>query len=1256
MQEIRYTDNQKKAHDLNRHISVTAGAGSGKTSVLVNRYLKILLEEDVRVRNVVAITFTEKAAAELKNRVTEKINELIEHGEAGLRKLRSIKEQLTSANISTIHSFCSRILREFAVEARVDAGFRIIHGIEQRMLLSDIIDDTLKKVAMQNVGNPQREKLANLLRIIGQDKLARMLTRLTEKRYEMELLRTKLYNSSNSELIRLWQDSVAEEFSKLIEHFSLDRLIDALNRVLTVAKGKNVPHVSELMDCLQTATGYSQVEIAVEMANAITTKSGSIAKRDFTGRGVDISEVESEIELLCDFANEVKKLPLIEQSDENLIEVTRDILEFYDLVMENYERAKIQSGQLDFEDLQLKVKNLLEDPWIRERLAEKYPYIMIDEYQDTNKLQYNILKPLVENYQSGNLFIVGDPKQSIYGFRDADVRVFDYTKREITEYQKDLDADFVWQDVTEQDRVLPLQAEKNEQQGELHLADSFRSLRDVVGFINLVFEDVMEKEKISEFDVDYEPLIKGRQNVEATGSVELILLPEKEKKGLLEPEIETESQHEIIAERIKQLVASEHQIWERVEGKEVPRSIKYQDIAILLRSRGNLPELELALDEAGIPFKIAGGIGFYQRQEIYDIYNYLQFLLNPHDDIALAGILRGPFFGISDAELYELSNCSAASRRALSGPDLWSKLRKYVKEQRGKVVKGQEGKGAKRQEGKEVKGQEGQSKINRAYDILSRHLQIADRVPVSVLIRDIFSKTGAIGVISAGSKGDQALGNYEKLLSTARDFERSGFSNLFDFIERMKILIDEEEREEQADIQLDSDAVQIMTVHSAKGLEFPVVILPYTNRRFRYDTEPFIDDEMGVGFSYADPENNYEKSEPATTEYIKERAKAKTIAEEKRIFYVATTRARDMLIISGEFPSQNSPSWMKWVCDALELNYIPDSPEIQRPVSITKLEQTEEESNRTVQDFQLGIKITSSMSDIEEYPELPKPARDIEESLEVNIEPVAAEPSGEILSVSQIVTYLQCPKRFYLQYRLGMPQLADSRELDSNEPEVDYYDNVPKSSKGQIVHDILEQLRSPQLDKSTLNRLFRGQKAEGQKGKKAKVETLSGEEELNWDEITRHVKNFIESDTGKRALSAEKQYHEATVNARLDEHIIAGKVDLLFVNKDGQFEIVDYKTDYVTQKDVEEVAEKYRNQMNLYALEVHKTVKQPEIDVTLFFTSLAYPYLFHYDLQSFEWIERNLREAIEQIQSKHWTENSEHCPDCPYLFGESCIL
>ena len=204
---MRYTPNQKKAHDLNRHISVTAGAGSGKTEVLANRYLKILLESNVSVRGVVAITFTEKAAAELKVRVLEKIAEKTTSRAGNDRlqaKLETIREEFTAAPISTIHAFCARILREYPVKG-IGSGFDVLRGVDQWLVLRDAVDSTLRSIANRPRGDETREKLANLLRMFGRRKLEGILVKLLNHRDAIDSLVKSLYRESGEQILVAWE-------------------------------------------------------------------------------------------------------------------------------------------------------------------------------------------------------------------------------------------------------------------------------------------------------------------------------------------------------------------------------------------------------------------------------------------------------------------------------------------------------------------------------------------------------------------------------------------------------------------------------------------------------------------------------------------------------------------------------------------------------------------------------------------------------------------------------------------------------------------------------------------------------------------------------------------------------------------------------------------------------------------------------------------------------------------------------------------
>ena len=1221
---MQFTRNQKKAHDLNRHISVTAGAGSGKTSVLTSRYLKMLLEKKLRPNQVVAITFTEKAAAELKQRIIHEVDERLANGNRD-PILEAIKEGMSMAPISTIHSFCARILREYPVEAGVDTGFSVISGIEQQLRLQGAAGETLKSIADKS-DHPMREKLADLLRIFGKTKLEKILRELVNQRDTLERLIRNVYNRSDEEVLDYWNEFIQEELGRGLEQFPIEDWLRYLDTVLSIAKGKDAAKVQELTAEIRANSSDPRTltTICSEISTLVTTKGGTIAKANFLGTGVKADTVATEIDFLVNAANSFKSLPSLTDDDSLLVRVTRPLLEVYQHIEHNYEIRKAEQGQLDFEDLLIRAKNLLKQSSIRERLAQRYLYIMVDEYQDTNLLQYEILTPLVSDFQSGNLFIVGDSKQSIYGFRGADVRVFNRTLSEIKDCQRERTDDFAW-------GGEKLVADASEKQGDLHLPENFRLLRNLIGFVNLVFEYTMSTEDAKEFEVAYESLIQGRDN-DAPGDVELIIPHIADaSKDIVDASQEgtSDSEADLIAARIHDLVGTEAQVWERDDAGEKPRPVCYGDIAILLRSRTRLPEVESALFEANIPYQTTGGVGFYQRQEIYDIYNYLQFLGNPADDIALVGILRAPFFGISDPELYEISR--QFPRESVSGdeprPSFWDSVQKYAEQAQLDT--------------KESEGVEEESvldwypSIHHVVQILKNHLEICHRLPISVLIRQIVNDTGMIGVLSIGTQGAQRSANYEKLLGIAREFEKADFTALLDFLEHLYLLITEEDSEGQATVDLTNDAVRIMTVHAAKGLEFPVVILPHMNRKFNYDREPFIDDRLGIGFNPDDPCNNYEQSEPTMTQLMNNRARDKTYAEQKRLFYVAATRARDRLILSATLrQSERTDGWFSWLLDALELFDIPSEPSIIRPVKIEKLDGDE----ITKVPFNLSIRIIRALGELDSAEE-EAPAVDAPSFPEFDITPLTPASVSETFFVTQLVTYLHCPTKYHLKYQLYMPDIV-GQEAVLPQPT---HQETDGTTLGRAVHEVLAKLRT---------------KADCERDVDALIETTVRRTGgvASAQMVRDHVYHFLKSELGQTALEAPMSYCERHLYAQIGEHIVNGITDRLVKGRDGLWQVIDYKTEAFDRSEIEARANHHRSQLELYALLVHRLYpEQLTVPVTIFFSHLAEAYPMPYRVETLKEVEERWIERIEAIQGGMFEKNTEHCPRCPYFVNEECL-
>ena len=1140
---MRLTPSQQAALNIDKHICVTAGAGSGKTTVLVERYLEILRSEKANPREIVAITFTDKAAAEMKERVVEKLN-----AEENIVDRGTILEQMNTAPISTIHAFCSRILREFPFQAGVPANFSILQGIDQKLLLQQILRETLKEIAT-NEADKHRGELTRLLQRYGRrQELEELFSSMVNQRDVIDHLIKEVYGSQNSEqLPDVWEHAIRAES---MSEDDVVEFIRCLNAALQRAKGKNVtliiPFVQKLEALPEKNPDLPEVmRLLKEIADLITIKSGGIAKTAFLGRGAKTSDIETEIDFLVSAAEKIQNAPIVEADgetdDDFLLSTTHDLFTLYTRILNNYQTAKLSQGILDFNDLQLKTRDLLRDnKEIQQALVERHTYYMVDEYQDTNELQHELVMLLTNELKEANLFIVGDPKQSIYAFRGADVRVFKKTNQKI----------------------------KDEEGEDILLKENFRSLQDTVGFVNHFFQHLMGNETEAEFEVPFESLIKARP-VDANGAIDIILGEKGDAAA---------NEYTLIAQHIKNMRTNRETVWERSEnGIESERPIEYGDIAILIRSRTHLPDIEHALLEAGIPYLTTGGIGFYQRQEIYDIWNYLHFLNTPTEHHAsLAGVLRGPAFGISDTELYEISQ--------QDGTSFWNKAQNY---------------------------QAGSHNLGRAIDTLKRHIQIAHRMPVNQLIVTIVNETGMIGTLKTGKQGQQRWANYQKLLEHARSFDSDETKQtLTDFIEFLDILIEEERREGQAPVEASRGAIQIMTIHAAKGLQFPIVILPCLDRGAEMAREPFIDETLGIGFSPLNPDNNYKKTEPRIVDYMKNRASQKEYAEKKRLFYVGTTRAQDRLILAGSLSGTGKPrNILEWLYKHLGIGE--EDNLLNLPFRLKVFPDSSQQSEDTL--------TTDKDSDDEttpvDFPEHPLPT----------LEPTEISAS---FSVAELANYARCPLRYQLENVLRIPT-SEQRESGSDE--------IDMSAAIRYTLARIRQLSDAEnLDRLT-DQAFENY-PEATTESKATLRT--------------YVSNFLNSELGETARVASETRVNQQIHAAINGHIIDGRLDRIFKDETGNWQIINYETDKLQNLDT------YRPEMELYSLLAHRRYpNQSTVTINLFFTEENRCEQIHFDMTQLQDVQEQWQKRISALQRGVYQKNLEHCCSCPYADPDgACII
>lgn len=1173
------TPHQQRALSTGYHLTVTANAGSGKTRVLVERYLSIVLSSLAEVSEVVALTYTDKAASELKRKIADQVAAALATSTdpRQTHRLEQVREQLPAAFIGTIHSFCSRILREHPVEGGVDAAFSVIEGLDQHLMLQEAMKDTFIAILKGSEAGAGKEQFVEAVRILGKPRVVHTIAMLIEKRERLERITARAGPYGQPNILDFWRMELQRAVGQELKSAPFVRAMDA---VVAASDGKQAAEIRKLHSAAIVQMDPRQrIEEIHGLLQKILRKDGGLYKTVASaGTEAGLRESTSLLARVRDLVEPL--LPVLDGRADGaqgeLLSVTRTLLGVAQQCLERYELKKLDAGKLDFEDLQLKTRALLQREEVRSHLAARFKFIMVDEYQDTNELQYELLRPLVSNLEGGNLFIVGDPKQSIYGFRDANVAVFDRTRQDIAAHNA---------------------AHGNN--GQVILGESFRPLGDLAAFVNLLFGRIMgEAEGVkSEYDVGYEPLVRARANG-AAGRVELLMPAPEGEPGTPEPEQ--------IAHRIRNLVGSRHEVF---GADEQPHDVRFRDIAVLLRSRTFLPDLESAFSRAGVPYTVTGGVGYFQTQDILDFYNYLRFVQHPADDVALAGILRSPFFSVSDIALFE-----STGRHRLG--TLWGHLLSLRRT--GALAPA----------------------LSDAVTALEKDLILGLRLPVPELISRIIETKLVLAKISGTPGAAQSLANLEKLQRMARTFDMQGFTTLFDFTERLRRLINEEEDEGQGTIESQTDSVQIMTVHAAKGLEFPVVVLPTLERRIQFDREPFLHDRLGIGLARISQDGDAE--DYPLTNYLREESRRRTLAEEKRIFYVGCTRARDMLILSGNHGIKRStPGWMAWLLNALGAPDPLGGDQLTFECS-TKVLQNVDGAFRSAEESRtLTIHLIKADTQVHGT-ETARPAAGAAFPI-LSVDPLPAQWKGEIFSATRIRTYRECPAQYYLKYVLGMPAggVMTARSDDDELRDREY----PAELRGRVFHSVMQNIERILTSGGTLEREIRKFLLLERPADQSRSDSFVGE-------IAAAVTAVTDSPFWSLVRSGNDTRTEFTISSVIGEDYLSGTIDRVYRDAGGVWHVLDFKTDQVVESSLEKKAGMYWPQLEFYALLVHRFFNTPSVVAEVLFSELPdNPLQRTYTSASLRNVEEEVALTIGKIKAGDFRPANPPCETCPFTTG-----
>ena len=814
------TEDQRNAAHTPSSVAVTAGAGTGKTFMLAARYLFHLQEQHLSPLEVVAITFTERAANELRSRIRHTvITEFPDHPER-----EEIIAELEAAQISTIHSLCARICRDHPDESGSPINFEVLDDAEGASAAAKWFDQALDSM-------PQHifDLISfSLLRAVLSDLLKDPITAERALTFEPEH----------------WQQLAEEARMQVFSDLKADPDLIADLSVLRSFRGKDDDLKEQARRTVVEAAIRLEQESeewvpALEAMTNIGLRGGSEKKWPDGG----LAEVRDSLKRIRDVAKDyLKQAKSLEygEMDRRFAEMLPALRQAFSHVRDFMRLEKHRAGQLDFADLEECALRALEHESVRRYYSKRWRAFLVDEFQDTNPIQAEILSHLKG---TACLTIVGDEKQSIYGFRRADVEVFQRFKSEI------------------------------EDDGGIHtrLSLSFRTHFELMGSFNRIFESVLDKL--------HSPLESHRQESPHTGphlKVFAVTTDEKINKYGLQ---RTEARY--MAGIIKQMLDDGVKVHDKHTGGLRP--LRPGDFAILSRVWQPLDIYLEALMSSGVPAVHMGGGSLFETREAKDAISLIRFLAEPDDDLALIAVLRSPFFAVSDRVLFK------ASQALIDQKSWWEHVQTSNHPTLVRPIT-------------VLKELVDQSRTLSP----SRLLQLADRL------------TGYSAVIANLVNAERREADWRGMMELVRSLEQRCGEGIFALSRRLKHLI-------QAMVEMPRppleahNAVSLMTIHSAKGLEWPVVIVPDLSRRRRSDSRiTLFDASRGVAVKLMDQEGQAAKT--VLYSILEQEHKKRENEESRRLIYVALTRARDRVILSSAEPAGG---YLDILLDGLEAADIP---------------------------------------------------------------------------------------------------------------------------------------------------------------------------------------------------------------------------------------------------------------------------------------------------------------------------------------------
>ncbi len=1058
---------------------VEAGAGTGKTSVLVER-LVALVVSGVKLDRIVAITFTEKAAGELRLRLRGELEDAAadEKNPEKQTLLRDALACLDRAHVTTIHGFCGALLRERPVEAGIDPGFAVADELRQRVIEDTVWDEWIRAELASELPAAVGEAHALGFRLPKIRKLAGILLK---NRDAIDGIPQEHEETGGIAMLAEFERA-ADDFQRSARENCLsadDTLLPLLDRFVA-----GVGALADLPDELKLAHALQHVKIP--------PRKGKGAKPKWSDGALD--ELRDRFATLAHQRDRVRTVVRHNAA----VRVVRWLGGFVNA----YQREKTARGVLDFQDMLTLARDLLRDrPDVRRHFKRSFDRILLDEFQDTDPLQCEIAFFLAEvadggagrwddvELEPGKLFVVGDPKQSIYRFRRADIETYEKARDIIRGAG-----------------------------GVLELVENFRTRPAIIEGVNTVFAPLMQPpDEGPAFQPEYAALTAYRENDGlGPGTVLIDLtagLPEKAKAGQVRA-----AEARAVAGFLRSIQDSDdHLVFDR-KLKEWRRP-ELKDVAILFRTTTSLDSYEDALGRYGIDYRIAGGKRFFVRSEVLELITVLSAIEDPHNAAAVVGALRSPFFGVSDDDIV-LHRLKAGSLSYLDGDD-------------------------------------GVPVVRESLNIL-RELH-ADRETdrVAALVERLFVRTKAPELYLLKPSGEQRHANLMKVAELADALERTEHMSFGGFVRWLRETSQLTPEESESPLSEEGDDfVRLMTIHKAKGLEFPITILADLSRYRSRKDELVVDrirNRMDFGFGSNDDVFGTDGYENAKTLEGERRE-----AEITRLLYVAMTRARDLVVIpwvdAGD--KVKKPGLLPRFAPILSL----DSS------AVVRIDASDLDPGQATQ-----APGRLRAADILAPADAGSDARDARDAWR--------ETTDHLLEGAHRPIEISTPSAGDYD-----PSLSGPTHDDPARPDLAF----GGPAFGTLVHDAFESIllseATPELVERATAALASGSGLPGDAAAAA----------------TGLVTRGLETDVMQRAASATRCWKEVPVVTEVDDGLLEGTIDLLFEDGDGLV-IVDYKTNIPGEGGVAALTEHYTPQMRDYAAAVKRSTGRSVTRAVLLF-------------------------------------------------------